>query len=305
MSGYNYYIDYEPRLVGNLVICEIYFVLLVVNVVLGFMARDKFYPISFVIGCLLEHIGFIGRYMGHNNPHTLALFMMQSIGTIIAPIFFMAGIYNTFGQMVPIFGEKYSVFKPKTYRRIFIVSDVISLLCQCGGGGVTSTLASSGRSSQMGTWIMLGALIFQVVSMTIYLLLTGLFFLRVHRGHKRGEFSPKKYEYMRNSSFFMSYVYGMFISTIFIYIRCVYRVAEMSHGYDGPLTRNEVWFLIFDASMVIVGVSVITCTYPGAALGKGSFKNIVYPNRNRNVEEIPLDSGLSKQQHAFGEYRFA
>ncbi|VUG18297.1 DEBR0S3_07008g1_1 [Brettanomyces bruxellensis] len=128
MAGYNYYIDYAPRYAGNVAIGAIYFVLLVANITLGFLARDKFFPLSFVIGCILEYMGFVGRCMGHFIPTEISWFMVQSIGITIAPIFFMAGIYNSFGEMIVIFGESHSVLKPNTYKKVFIVSDVISLI---------------------------------------------------------------------------------------------------------------------------------------------------------------------------------
>ncbi len=278
MAGYNYYIDYYPRLAGNLIFLFIYLAFFIAHIVLGVKARERFFPISFVIGCFLEFIGFVGRCVGHHDPTALSWFMVQNIGITIAPIFFMAGIYNVFGEMIPIFDESHSVLKPKTYKRVFIVSDVISLVCQCAGGGLSSSEASSGSSSQLGTHVMLAALAFQVFSMTIYICLTLVFFSRVRKTVKSGGYLPSETAYMRQNRFFRLFVVATFVATVFIYIRCIYRVAEMSHGYDGPLTRNEIWFLIFDASMVVVGVAILTVIYPEAALGKGSFRAIVYSN---------------------------
>jgi len=290
MAGYNYYIDYYPRLAGNLIITIIYFVLLVAHIVLGIKAKDRFFPISYVIGCFLEFIGFVGRTVGHHDPTMFAWFMVQNIGITIAPIFFMAGIYNTFGEMIPVFGENHSILKPKTYKKIFIASDVIALVCQCAGGGISSSYASSGNPSKLGNYIMLAALAFQVFSMTVYICLTLLFFRRVRKTIKSGGCLPSETAYMRHNRFFRLYVVGTFVATIFIYIRCIYRVAEMSHGYDGPITRHEIWFLIFDASMVLVGVSIITVIYPGAALGKGSFRTSVYNNMTENgSDSYPLE----------------
>lgn len=291
MGNYNYYIDYFPRIGGNVVIDTIYFVLLVIHVILWLLAKDMFFPVCFVVGCALEYIGFFGRVMGHYLPYTLSWFMIQSIGITIAPIFFMAGIYNSFGEMIPAYGEKYSVLKPATYKKIFIVSDAISLIFQAGGGGVAAYLASANNPSQAGEYIMLGALAFQVLSMSIYICLVLIFFCRVRNSVKSGGTLIDRYSYMRNAKFFKAYVWGIFISTIFVYIRCIYRVAEMSHGVNGPLTRNENWFLIFDASMVICGVTVLTCTYPGAALGKGYFSRF-YPQEECKVceEDEPIMS---------------
>ncbi|KAF6012679.1 hypothetical protein HII12_002201 [Brettanomyces bruxellensis] len=300
MAGYNYYIDYAPRYAGNVAIGAIYFVLLVANITLGFLARDKFFPLSFVIGCILEYMGFVGRCMGHFIPTEISWFMVQSIGITIAPIFFMAGIYNSFGEMIVIFGESHSVLKPNTYKKVFIVSDVISLICQSAGGGIAAYLASAGSASQAGNYLMLAALAFQVFSMTIYIFLTLLFFFRVCQTVQSGRCLPSEYAHMRQNRMFKMYVVAMFVSTLFIYIRCIYRVAEMSHGVDGPLTRNEIWFLVFDASMVIAGVSTLTTFYPGAALGKGAFSGIVYHNvRENGSDTCPLKlDGVKNEKRA-------
>ncbi|QPG75229.1 hypothetical protein FOA43_002579 [Brettanomyces nanus] len=265
----------------------IYFCLIVIHAVFGVLAGDRFFPISFIIGCVLEFIGYVGRSLGYKDPTKLSWYVVQSLGIAVAPILFMAGIYNTFGESIPVFGSKYSVLKPTKYRYIFIVSDVISFVVQCSGGGLSAYLASTDNGSDVGTNIMVAALAFQVFSMSVFMFLVLLFFYRVHKARKmktyvvvedpKYRYLEREYSAIRKPRYFRGYVYAYFIATILVYIRCVYRVAEMSTGFTGPTSQKEVWFLVFDLLMIILAVGIVTIFYPGAALAKGRLRKWMIP----------------------------
>lgn len=45
-------------------------------------------------------------------------------------------------------------------------------------------------------------------------------------------------------------------------IRCVFRVAEFSQGYDGKLRTVEFWFYILDTLPLVIGIAVWTVVWP-------------------------------------------
>ena len=45
------------------------------------------------------------------------------------------------------------------------------------------------------------------------------------------------------SGLFKVFVVGLTLSIVCILIRCVYRIDELSDGYNGPLIRNEPLFI--------------------------------------------------------------
>jgi hypothetical protein len=62
-------------------------------------------------------------------------------------------------------------------------------------------------------------------------------------------------------------VLGLGIATITIFIRSVYRVAELSNGFHGKLANQEITFMILEGAMIIIGVTAITIMHPHFAFG--------------------------------------
>lgn len=55
---------------------------------------------------------------------------------------------------------------------------------------------------------------------------------------------------------------GLGIATIGIFIRSVFRVAELSDGFHGKLANQEVTFMILEGAMIIIAVSAVTVMHP-------------------------------------------
>jgi hypothetical protein len=56
---------------------------------------------------------------------------------------------------------------------------------------------------------------------------------------------------------------GIGIATVLIFIRCVYRVAELAGGFDSAIANSEPAFMIFEGPMIIIAVALITWFHPG------------------------------------------
>jgi hypothetical protein len=53
------------------------------------------------------------------------------------------------------------------------------------------------------------------------------------------------------------------VSTIAIFIRSVYRVAELSGGFGGSLANDQATFMVLEGPMVIIAVLAMTVFHPG------------------------------------------
>lgn len=62
------------------------------------------------------------------------------------------------------------------------------------------------------------------------------------------------------------------IATIRIFIRCVFRVAELQGGFGGKIANNQTLFLIFEGPMIIAAVFALTVSHPGVAFD-GAWKD--------------------------------
>ena len=120
---------------------------------------------------------------------------------------------------------------PKHYAYIFIPSDIISLTLQGAGGGL-----SSGTAHQTGVDLSLAGLVFQVFSLTVFSLLA-LDWIRHWRSSKDDIALPRK---------FKVFAWILVVAVLLILARCVYRIDELSQGYDGSWFHDQASFIVLE-----------------------------------------------------------
>lgn len=149
-------------------------------------------------------------------------------------------------------GRHSSFLTPKMYLWIFCTCDVISLVIQAIGGGVASS-ASDDDKAQMdtGTHIMVGGIVFQLASITLFVVCAVDFLWRVLR---RGS------GVLRD---FVPLIGAMVFSMVCIYIRSIYRTVELLQGWTGYLITHEVYFVVLDGVMMVLAVVVFNVFHPG------------------------------------------
>ncbi|KAK2807800.1 hypothetical protein FQN50_005343 [Emmonsiellopsis sp. PD_5] len=201
------------------------------------------YTLPILLGCAGEIIGYAGRVLLHIDPFDINGFLIQICCLTIAPAFYTAAIYFCIADIIRIFGEETSRFAPAQYARIFISCDLVSLILQGAGGGIASVATQDGKDGSTGTNIMIAGLAFQVFSLVVFITLVGEFVWRVRRGMgvwgNGIEKGPVRIPRRR------LWVFGSFFSLaiLCIFIRCAYRVAELSGGWKGELIREEGTFI--------------------------------------------------------------
>jgi hypothetical protein len=171
------------------------------------------------------------------------------------------------GRVIVVIGASNSRLKPKMYQYIFVGCDVLSLVLQAIGGGMAATARTSSRS---GVNIMIAGLISQVITMALFLALWADFAFRTRRAKIAGSLArtqPALYDSLRNNRNFKMFQWSLFAATILIFIRCIYRVAELWDGFGGHLANHEATFMIFEGPMIILAVTALTVFHPGRVFG--------------------------------------
>lgn len=222
---------------------------------------------------LISLYSYIGRIMMESNPWNDAAFIMQMTCLIIGPAFVSASIYLTLKHFASTFGSEHSVVRPKWYTWMFIAADVLSILIQAVGGG----LAASGDTQEdtdMGAQIMLGGIVWQVVSLAAFGILALLYLYRVHRS--RNTLDQPKMDIARTRSFKL-FLCAVAVAYIAIMVRCIYRIPELAGGWRNELMRKEIEFIILDSLMVTIALVALTVAHPGYCFpqmsGKVSWKD--------------------------------
>jgi hypothetical protein len=186
----------------------------------------------------------------------------------IAPAFIAGGIYFCLSRIVETFGPSTSRLKPKSYPRIFISCDIISILLQAAGGGSAASAANQGKSPDTGNTIAIAGLVFQCVTIALFSFLAIDYAIRTNRQVSRlggqNALDPR-HERLRNSKMFKLFLLSLAVSTVLIFVRCVYRVAEFSGGFNGPLMRNERTFIALESVMVVIAVLLLSALHPHLA----------------------------------------
>jgi hypothetical protein len=216
-----------------------------------------------VIGGITEIIGYTARIYSWSDDTNLNAFLAQTVTLIIAPAFFSAALYVVFGQIINIVGRQYSILGTKWYIVIFVTADLISLIVQAVGGGQAAVATETNSDSSNGTHIMVAGICWQMLSMSVYVLLVIIYIFRITKA---------KVALIQNMKIFFS---GMTIVTLMIFIRCIYRTVELLGGWSGYIITHEVYFACLDGLPMVIALITFNVFHPGRYIKNGRNNNAV------------------------------
>lgn len=270
---------YYPNLGGNAFFAALFGVLLISQLIIGTVTRTWTFMIAVGIGCFGEMVGYIGRLVQYNNPWSDAGLETQICCLVISPSFLAAGIYLTIKHMMLYCGPEYSRLKPKWYPRIFIGSDLGSIIIQAIGGGVAASAKGGNNSTLLsaGDGLIIAGIALQAVTMAICGALVLDYFLRRRRAlrsnstppHTPKESSTNDAEQSiygsspKTQRQFRIFCFAIGFAFFAILIRCIYRIPEMAGGWGNPRMRDETVFLILDGMMCAMASIAFTVAHPG------------------------------------------
>ncbi|KAL4810512.1 RTA1 like protein-domain-containing protein [Aspergillus unguis] len=299
IEGYGTPYGYQPSLAAGIVFLVLFGLTMVVQIGQSYW-KKTWWCLVFVVGSLTEVIGWAGRTWSAECPYNTNAFLMQITTLIIgkplpnspqrliysdptAPTFYTAGVYVLLGRLIEILGRNSSVLSPKVYLWVFVTCDVVSLVVQAVGGGMASTQAAKeGGNTTPGTNIMIAGIVFQMASITVFVLCAADFVRRTIR-HRLMQ-SMK--------GVVLPLLAAMIFSITTIYIRSIYRTIELSEGWSGYLITTERYFIALDGAMMVLAVAVFNVIHPGWFLPKAE-KAVKMNNgslASPNNEEVGLNT---------------
>ncbi|KAI0361568.1 RTA1-like protein [Trametes cingulata] len=217
-----------------------------------------------------EIIGWVGRTLSHYKPLDHNAYIIQTVTLIISPTPLIGALFITFGRMTSHLGHQYSRVSPRLCE--YFRCDFVALLVQCGGGGIAAS-SSTPDGSKLGSNIMLGGIIFQLVSLSVFCV------LMIEYLYRRLQDKPLKpsivytaeptdsYSSVREGGpiprSLMHLAIALCVESACLYIRAIYRTVELADGWNGQVIQTQYLFVIFDGLMVFTTMALMNVFHPG------------------------------------------
>ena len=69
---------------------------------------------------------------------------------------------------------------------------------------------------------------------------------------------------------------GLYIVSVLILVRSIFRLIEYKYGFDGYLMTHEAFMYIFDALLMFIAMVVLNVYHPAVILGDGKAERVEY-----------------------------
>lgn len=122
------------------------------------------------------------------------------------------------------------------------------------------------ESPTLGNNIMIAGLSTQVATLLLFILLALDFAVRTTRQVRalgaQNALDPH-HARLRDSKLFWGFLVALFLATLLIFTRCVFRVAELSGGWTGALMKKEGLLIGFEGVVIVLSVYLLNFFHPG------------------------------------------
>ncbi|KAH6640189.1 RTA1 like protein-domain-containing protein [Chaetomium tenue] len=257
-GGFKLY-RYDPNLAANIVFIVLFAGVSIGHAVLLFRRRTWSF-IPFLIGCIFETIGYIGRAISaqENPDYSLNAYILQTLLILLGPALLAASIYMILGRLIRLLGaEEYALIRTKWMTKVFVTGDVLSFLAQGAGGGLMS-VAKTHDAQKLGENVILAGLAIQIIFFGFFIITTILF-------HRRIAAHPTPRSYSVTGPW-RQLLIALYISSVLVLVRSVFRMIEFGMGNDSVLMSNEGYLLGLDGALMLLVAAVLLWSHPSRAL---------------------------------------
>jgi hypothetical protein len=200
----------------------------------------------------VQTIGYCGRIWSHFDRLSIGGFVIQAILILIAPALYAASIYMILGRIIrTLHAEHLSLVPVQWLTRIFVTGDVVAFTLQAGGGGIQA--GGTLDLFLIGEKVIIAGLFIQIAIFGFFVATSVLF-------HHRIRASPTSVV-IQNVIPWRRYLWVLYITSIIILIRSVFRVIEYLQGNGGYLISHEVFLYIFDTILMAAVMVILLCWY--------------------------------------------
>ncbi|KZV91661.1 RTA1-domain-containing protein [Exidia glandulosa HHB12029] len=208
-----------------------------------------------------EIIGWAARLSSSIDVFQRLSFLIQISTTIMSPTFLVAANFIILGRIIRLLGPHYSRLSPIAYSVVFLIADTAALIVQAVGGAQASA-ALTLEKANAGARVMLGGILVQFVAIILYVALASEFLLRYMLDKPVRKNVPSSARVTLDSGVRMMII-GLCISTVFLFIRTIYRTVELQDGWTGKIITEEKLFNALDGMPIAVAMFTLNIFHPG------------------------------------------
>ncbi|KAJ9419700.1 hypothetical protein FOXG_07019 [Fusarium oxysporum f. sp. lycopersici 4287] len=236
---------YEPSTAAAAIFIILFSIATIIHVC-QMIKTKTWYMLAFCLGGVSEIAGYIGRAINSTEDPgcwTLGPYVVQSVLLLIAPALMAASIYMILSRVILLTeGEVHAVIKRRWLTKVFVIGDIVSLQLQSAGGSMMSGANEGNNLMNIGEYVIVGGLFFQLAIFGIFIVVVSIFHRRMNRSPTNKSLEP--------SIRWPHYLTTLYVTGGFIWVRSLFRVIEYLDGNDGYLMRTEAFLFVFDATLI-------------------------------------------------------
>ncbi|OJJ83729.1 RTA1 domain-containing protein [Aspergillus glaucus CBS 516.65] len=259
---------YTPSLVAAIIFIVLFVLMTFYHLYQVVRTRSWYFTI-FVVGGAFQIIGYICRALAHNDKENISLYSVGTIMILLAPPLYAASIYMTLGRLIVHLGaESLSVVPVKWLTTIFVTGDVIAFVMQAAGGGIMASGTISAMTT--GEHITIGGLAVQLVFFSIFIIASTIFHYRIRNNPTEKTFGLSRSSRILHMTAWEIIMTGLYVASILILIRSIFRLIEYAQGNNGYLISHEVYLYVFDSTLMFFTMVAMSIFHPSKVLSQST-----------------------------------
>ncbi|KAE9984707.1 hypothetical protein EG327_004918 [Venturia inaequalis] len=209
---------------------------------------------------LLLTVGFALREVGAFNyiysPRNLDIYIAESVMIMSGPPVYAAINYIVLSRIL-FYVPYLSLIHPGRVLTTFLAADAVCEVLIINGVQRIANSRFSEASRKLGGDLTKAGLILQAILFLLFVLLAAVFQRRAQRAQV---LTPS----------LKTTLTVLYVSCTIVTARCIYRIVEFFEWGNGPLAHSEVYFWIFEASIMFINTAMLNIWHPGKRLPRSN-----------------------------------
>jgi hypothetical protein len=194
---------------------------------------------------LVEVVGLAARTIASDHASDIPSNIVQVLLILLAPILFAASIYMFLGRLIRASGQpELSIVRVTWLTKIFVFGDIVCFFIQASGAAKLVNTTDL-KEIEAGQNTILGGLGFQVLILIFFTVCAAVFHWRVFS-------RPNQVKLYNPSLRLLPMLLSLYLCSILVLIRNLYRLVEYKEGANGYLQTNEWPIYAFDIVLMVI-----------------------------------------------------